>query len=135
MQEILLPRMQKNQLLVETFSLGRFMMPGDWLLYLMHMHNFVRRTRMFYPEASPWRKETIRDKNQTKPLKYLNSEVYTSNRVSEKMKTVGVSASIGASILGGLVKVTGSASYFNDLVIQDNEVKPTIQYLNLIGKA
>ena len=85
---------------------------------------------MFYPEASPWRKETIRDKNDTKPLKYLNSEVYTSNRVSEKMKTVGVSASIGASILGGLVKVTGSASYFNDLVIQDNEVKFPIELLN-----
>jgi len=81
------------------------------------------RTRMFYPEASPWRKETIRDKNQTQiQNEYPESEVFVSNRVYEKMKTVGVSASIGASILGGLVKVTGSASYFNDLVIQDNEV-------------
>merc|ERR1711971_412387 len=81
------------------------------------------RTRMFYPEASPWRKETIRDKNQTQiQTKYPASEVFASNRVYEKMQTVGVSASIGASILGGLVKVTGSASYFNDLVIQDNEV-------------
>ena len=79
---------------------------------------------MFYPEASPWRKETIRDKNETSTgNKYLSSDIFTSNRVSEKMKTVGVSASIGASILGGLVKVTGSASYFNDRVIQDNEVK------------
>ena len=86
---------------------------------------------MFYPEASPWRKETIRDKNQTQiQNEYPASEVFVSNRVYEKMKTVGVSASIGASILGGLVKVTGSASYFNDLVIQDNEVKFPIELLN-----
>ena len=131
MLEILLPRMQKNQLLVATSSLGRFMMQGTWLLYITHNNIMLDRTRMFYPEASPWRKETIRDKNQTSTdNRYLSSDIFTSNRVSEKMKTVGVSASIGASILGGLVKVTGSASYFNDLVIQDNEVKFPIELLN-----
>lgn len=85
---------------------------------------------MFYPEASPWTKETIRDRNQTSQARFLTNDVVTSQRVQEKMKTVGVKASIGASILGGLVKVTGSASYFNDLVVQDNEVKYPIQYLN-----
>ena len=78
---------------------------------------------MFYPEASPWRKETLREQNQTTRNSYQKSQVLTSSRVYEKMWTVDVSASIGASILGGLVKVTGSASYLNDLVVQDNEVK------------
>ena len=64
---------------------------------------------MFYPEASPWRKETIRDKNETSTgNKDLSSDIFTSNRVSEKMKTVGVSASIGASILGGVAHGLGS---------------------------
>ena len=87
---------------------------------------------MFYPAASPWRKETIRDRNQTSVQnEFPVNDIFTSNRVSEKMKTVGVSASIGASILGGLVKVTGSASYFNDLVTQDNEVEFPSRHINL----
>ena len=79
---------------------------------------------MFFPEASPWSRKTI-EANAFSTQNHTmggESEVSMDNRVYEKTKTIKVGASIGASILGGLLKVTGSASYMHDTAIEDNEV-------------
>ena len=57
------------------------------------------------------------------PLLSSPSKIRTDMRVNEKRKSIGVDASLGCKILGGLLTVTGSASYMNDLVQEDNQVQ------------
>ena len=80
------------------------------------------RTGMYYPEASPWKRSTIVNASHIKEQAYGRSEIKTDMRVNEKRKSIGVDASLGANILGGLITATASASYMNDVVKEDNEV-------------
>jgi hypothetical protein len=77
---------------------------------------------MFYPEASPWTTERITSTARNETNIRSSSSVDMDSRVNEKRKTIGLSATLGANILGGLIEVRGSVSYMNDMVREDNEV-------------
>ncbi|XP_076135209.1 verrucotoxin subunit beta-like [Alosa pseudoharengus] len=80
------------------------------------------------PGISLWKADDIQSKTQVSPQPYTTFKVAASETLSDKMSLLDVSASVKASFLGGLVKVSGSASYLNEKRTSAQQCSITLKY-------
>ncbi|KAJ1121326.1 hypothetical protein NDU88_009439 [Pleurodeles waltl] len=86
------------------------------------------RSDELIPGVTLWNNETLQMDVATTPQPKTEFQIITSDRIEEKASSLGVSASLKASFLGGLVEVNGSASYLNDKKTSEKQARVSLQY-------
>ncbi|KAK6471014.1 stonustoxin subunit alpha-like [Huso huso] len=104
---------------VELATLGRPFRLG--MLYDCRSDSLV-------PGITLWELNKIRDSIDIRSQRNTNFQVIMSDSIEEKASSLDVSASLKLSLLGGMISVKGSASYFNDSKSSKNQARITLQY-------
>ncbi|XP_078514839.1 uncharacterized protein LOC144773588 [Lissotriton helveticus] len=86
------------------------------------------RSDKLIPGITLWNNETLQMDVGTKPQPKTEFQIITSDSLEKKASSLGVSASLKASFLGGLVEVNGSASYLNDKKVSKKQARVSLQY-------
>ncbi|XP_066563569.1 cytolytic toxin-beta-like [Amia ocellicauda] len=80
------------------------------------------------PGITLWELNKIRDSIDIRSQRNTYFQVIMVDSIEEKASSLDVSASLKVSLLGGMISVKGSASYFNDSKSSKNQARITLQY-------
>ncbi|XP_055335064.1 stonustoxin subunit alpha-like isoform X2 [Paramacrobiotus metropolitanus] len=105
--------------IIETPCLGRAFKPG--MLYDC-------RRDMLVPSLTLWNPQKLKSELNSQPQLYTNCEMILNDTISEKSSKLGVDADLKLSFLGGLVSVSGSASYLNDTKKSSHQARVSLKY-------
>ncbi|KAK1155441.1 neoverrucotoxin subunit alpha-like [Acipenser oxyrinchus oxyrinchus] len=86
-----------------------------------------RKDRLI-PGITLWNPEELQDSINKENQPITEFSVTTSDSIEEKASALKVDASLKASLLGDLVKVSGAAKYFNDTKKSTRQSRVTLQY-------
>ncbi|XP_078518880.1 cytolytic toxin-alpha-like [Lissotriton helveticus] len=86
------------------------------------------RSDQLIPGITLWNNETLQMDVGTKPQPKTEFQIITSDSIEEKASSLGVSASLKASFLCGLIEVKGSASYLNNKKTSKQQARVSLQY-------
>ncbi|KAH3760727.1 Stonustoxin subunit alpha [Pelomyxa schiedti] len=67
-----------------------------------------------FHDLSPWHSDALRSNIQTEPMDTIETSLEIENKLTDRLKFMHVSAELQLSVLSGLVKVEGAASYLNE---------------------
>lgn len=82
----------------------------------------------YFKGVTLWDEETLKNMTRENPQRSSEFHVSASDSFESKSKLLDVSASLQASLLGGLVEVGGSAHYLNDNKESHKQSRVTLQY-------
>ncbi|KAK1155387.1 neoverrucotoxin subunit alpha-like isoform X1 [Acipenser oxyrinchus oxyrinchus] len=80
------------------------------------------------PGITLWNPEELQGSINERTQPITEFSVSTSDSIEEKASALKVDASLKASLLGGLVQVSGAAKYFNDTKKSTRQSRVTLQY-------
>ncbi|XP_036372061.1 neoverrucotoxin subunit alpha-like [Megalops cyprinoides] len=86
------------------------------------------RSDSLIPGVTLWELSKIQESIDVRTQRNTNFQVITSDSIEEKSSSLDVSASLKVSLLGGMISVKGSASYFNDSKSSKSQARITLQY-------
>ncbi|XP_020833509.1 uncharacterized protein LOC110201946 isoform X2 [Phascolarctos cinereus] len=86
------------------------------------------RSDTFIPGITLWDKETLERNVTTEEQCKTDFDILTSDSIDEKTKAMNISAELKASVLGGLVKIGGSAKYLCDTKTSQRQARVTLKY-------
>jgi len=86
------------------------------------------RTNIFFPEASFWDKNQIRESMVEHDKFDVNLELTANKRTLDKTNHFDISASLTLDFMSGMVHVSGSGGYLKDDVTSENEVNVELNY-------
>ncbi|XP_053553203.1 uncharacterized protein LOC128644712, partial [Bombina bombina] len=86
------------------------------------------RDEELIPGITLWNHEALREDVASKSQEQTSFEIITSDTVSDKSSAMNINASLEASFLCGLVKVSGSATYMNNTKKSRNQARVTLKY-------
>ena len=85
-------------------------------------------TDQLLPSVALWNREKLKqDAIDSKPKQFSNFEVIADDSINTKFSKLGVNINLKLSILGGLVNVSGAATYLNDQVSSRNQVRVSLK--------
>ncbi|KAF7234667.1 Verrucotoxin subunit beta [Varanus komodoensis] len=86
------------------------------------------RSDALIPGITLWDLQALQKDLSIRPQPKTESEVIASDSIDDKASALGVSTSLKASFLGGLVEVGGSAKYLHDSKTSRQQARVTLQY-------
>ncbi|XP_073697352.1 verrucotoxin subunit beta-like [Garra rufa] len=104
---------------IEVAALGRPLFPG--MLY-------DARKDSFLPGVTLWDKKSLSQDLYSRPKPHTYLKFSSSDTISEKVKLLEASTSLGFSYLAGLVEVGGSAKYLSDTKSSNHQSRITMHY-------
>ncbi|XP_072508444.1 stonustoxin subunit alpha-like [Notamacropus eugenii] len=86
------------------------------------------RSDTFIPGITLWDRESL-ERNVTTEEQYKTDfDIITTDSIEEKTNAMNISMDLKASVLGGLVKMEGSAKYLCDTKTSQQQVRVTLKY-------
>ncbi|XP_041658615.1 stonustoxin subunit alpha-like [Cheilinus undulatus] len=86
------------------------------------------RNDSLVPGMTLWNHTDLQNHIAKRPQKHNDFEIVTSESIKDKSSALDVNASLKASLLGGLVQVSGSAKYLNNSKTSKNQARVTLKY-------
>nr|XP_032624844.1 verrucotoxin subunit beta-like [Chelonoidis abingdonii] len=86
------------------------------------------RSDSLIPGITLWDLETLRNDVDAKPQSKTDFQIIASDAIEDKASALNVTASLKASFLFGLVKVSGSAEYLSDTKTSKHQARVSLQY-------
>ncbi|CAJ0958155.1 unnamed protein product, partial [Mesorhabditis belari] len=106
---------------ISISCLGRPFQPG--MLYDCRRDDVI-------PAITLWNPDKLKDKDAliSEPLNFVKTELITEDTVKEKSEKLDINASLKLSLLGGLLKVEGSAKYLTDQKKSNKQMRVSFTY-------
>ncbi|XP_048008062.1 verrucotoxin subunit beta-like [Megalobrama amblycephala] len=104
---------------IEVAALGRPLFPG--MLYDCRKDTFI-------PGVTLWNKKSLSEDLDSRSKLMTDLKFSNSDSLSSKSSLLNVSASLKASLLGGLVEVGGSAKFLRDTKSSNQQSRVTMYY-------
>ncbi|XP_072356712.1 uncharacterized protein, partial [Scyliorhinus torazame] len=83
---------------------------------------------LFVAGVTLWDLAELQKNIDVQPKPSTDFKLISSDSIQDKSSALGVEASLSASFLGGLVEVSGSAKYLNDVKKSTEQARLTLQY-------
>ncbi|XP_067395434.1 stonustoxin subunit alpha-like, partial [Emydura macquarii macquarii] len=86
------------------------------------------RSDMFIPGITLWSIEALKRDVETMPKHNTEFQIIASDTIEDKASALSLSASLKASVLGGMVEVGGSAAFLNDTKKSKRHARVVLHY-------